>query len=530
MVLLPGRRRRRGLIVVGLTGAALAVVAIGVRLGIHIGARPGGVDTWYFLASAEAFRKTRRFPISLPQYLLHAKTESYPPGFILFLALFPPSLLRRYFWLVSPLIDVAHLLLVYVLTYRLTGSLVAAAVAGAVHALTPQLIAETRSLNPRAFGAFLTSVTMYLILRSLLPVTAPTTLMGQSPWYVIVVAVLSAAFLFLTTTGVTFFVATGALSVVFRDPGYLAIAFAGLAVAVVVSRGFYLRVIENYVHALRFWRRNIAFRGLHPIADSPIYGATASQGRGVSWQSGGWVRSLVRLIGENPFLVPMVFAATPPFLTEWWWGQRMYVWAVAILVWAFAVTFVKPLKVFGPGHLHMKASVMPTAFTLALVVSGEEGWRSFAGAVIGLSFLASLAAVAVFYRYLRTRTSEHTSSTPPDLQLIAADLAAADGDGVLCLPPMYADFLSFAARKKVLWGGHSGDLSKFEALYPVIRQPLDELIREYRLDYVMLDLAYTDPEQLKLAERLRPISRHGTFALYATDRRWMPQPTGAGAA
>ena len=507
------------MIEVGLTGAALAVVAIGVRLGIHVGAKPGGVDTWYFLASAEAFRKTRRFPISLPQYLLHTQTESYPPGFILFLALIPPSLLRRYFWLVSPSIDVLHMLLVYVLTHRLTGSLLAAAVAGAVHALTPQLIAETRSLNPRAFGALLTSITMYLILRSLVPATAETSLLGAHPWYVIAAAVLAATFLFLTTTGVTFFVATGALSLVFRDASYLAIAFAGLVLAVVVSRGFYLRVLANYVHALRFWRRNIRYRGLHPVLDSPIYGSGApSEERSPNWQMAGWWRSLVRLIGENPFLVPMLFAAAPSLSIEWW-GQRMYVWAVAILIWAFGVTFVKPLKIFGPGHLHMKASVMPTAFTLALVVGGEDGWRSFGGAVTALSFVASIAAIAIFYRYLRTRTSEHTSSTPPDLQLTAAELAAAEGDGVLCLPPMYADFLSFASGKKVLWGGHSGDLSKFEVLYPVIRRRLDELIDEYKLDFVMLDLAYTDPEQLWLTDRLRRISGHGTFALYTTGRR-----------
>jgi len=516
------------LILVGLVGAALMAIAIGIRLGIHIGSRPGGVDTWYFLASAEALRKTRRFPISLPQYLLHTKTESYPPGFVVFLALFPPGWLRRNFWLISPLVDATHLLLVYVLTLRLTGSLFAAIVAGAVHALTPQLIAETRSLNPRAFGVFLGSITMYLILRSLLPVGgAAKSMLGPSPWYVIAAAILASTVLFLTTTGVTFLIATGALSVVFGDPRYLAIALAGLAGAVVLSGGFYLRVLENYVHAVRFWRRNIEYRGLHPILDSPIYGGAASGARKVNWQAGGRVRSLVRLIGENPFLVPMVFAATPSFVVEWW-GQRMYVWAIAILLWAFAVTFVKPLKVFGPGHPYMKASVMPTAFSLALVVSGEDGWRSFAGAMIGLSFLLSFAAIAVFYGYLRTRTSEHTSSTPPDLEATAADLAGASGEGVLCLPSMYADFVSFASRKKVLWGGHSGDLSKFEAVYPVIRRPLEDLIDEYRLDYVLLDLAYTDPEQLRLTARLRPISRHGTFALYETGRRDAPRPAEAG--
>lgn len=503
-----------------LLGSALVALAIGVRLGIHIGSQPGGVDTWYFLASAAALRKTRRLPISLPQYLLHDRTESYPPGFVVFLALLPPAWLRRYFWLVSPLIDAAHLVLVYVLTFRLTGSLIAAGVAGAVHALTPQLVAETRSLNPRAFGVLLSSVTMYLILRSLLPVPAGTdSHLGEFPWYVVASAIVVAAALFLSATGagVAVLAATFGLSVVFADTRYFAIALAGLVCAVVLTGGFYLRVLANYLHAVRFWRRNIRYRGLHPILDSPIYGRDAPHARAANWQSGGTLRSAIRLIGENPFLVPMLLVATPSLAVEWW-GQRMYWWALAILLWAFAVTFVKPLQVFGPGHPYMKASVMPTAFSLALVVVGTDSWRSPAGLLVALSFLASIGAIGVFYFYLRTRRSEHTSSTPPELAAIAADLGRAEGNGFLCLPLMYADYAAFASGKNVLWGGHSGDLSKLDALYPVIRRPLDELIAEYRLDYVLLDLAYTDPEQLRLTDRMRQVSRHGGFALYRTSR------------
>src|SRR4029077_6530977 len=92
-----------------LVGLGLVGLALFLRLRIFIGTQPGGVDTWYYLASAEAIRKQRRLPISLPQYLLHDATESYPPVFPLFLAALPQSWLRRCFWLVSPLIDTAHL-------------------------------------------------------------------------------------------------------------------------------------------------------------------------------------------------------------------------------------------------------------------------------------------------------------------------------------------------------------------------------------------------------------------------------------
>src|SRR5918911_1488594 len=94
-------------------GLGLSGLALYLRLRIFIGTRPGGVDTWYYLASAEAIRQQKRLPIKLPQYLLHDETESYPAVFPLFLALLPTEWLRRYFWLVSPIVDAVQLLLLY---------------------------------------------------------------------------------------------------------------------------------------------------------------------------------------------------------------------------------------------------------------------------------------------------------------------------------------------------------------------------------------------------------------------------------
>src|SRR3954452_7519697 len=88
-----------------LVGLGLVGLAMYLRLRIFVGTRPGGVDTWYYLASADAIRAQKRLPISLPQYLLHDDKESYPAVFPLILALLPPRWLRSYFWLISPIID-----------------------------------------------------------------------------------------------------------------------------------------------------------------------------------------------------------------------------------------------------------------------------------------------------------------------------------------------------------------------------------------------------------------------------------------
>src|SRR5258708_7395020 len=157
-----------------LVGLALVGLALYLRLRIFIGTRPGGVDTWYYLASAEAIRRQKRLPISLPQYLLHDDKESYPAVFPLFLALLPSGWLQSNFWLVSPIVDVVQLLLLYLLTFRLTDSVLASGTAGLIYAVTPQLISETRNLNGRAFASLLQTITMLVLLRSAIPSVGPS--------------------------------------------------------------------------------------------------------------------------------------------------------------------------------------------------------------------------------------------------------------------------------------------------------------------------------------------------------------------
>ena len=164
----------------GLAGVG-AEYALYLRLRIFIGKRPGGVDTWYYLASAEALRQQKRLPITLSQYLLHDPYESYPAVFPLFLALLPQAFLRNNFWLISPIIDCIHLLALYLLSFRLTDSVFAAGLAGLIYAVTPQLISETRNLNGRAFASLLLTVCMIVLLRSVIPSSSARTTRSAFP-------------------------------------------------------------------------------------------------------------------------------------------------------------------------------------------------------------------------------------------------------------------------------------------------------------------------------------------------------------
>jgi hypothetical protein len=507
-----------------LMGLALVALALYLRLRVFIGAQPGGVDTWYYLASADALRRQKRLPIRLPQYLLHEATESYPAGFPVFLALLPQAWLRRYFWLLSPLIDTVHLLLLYLVSYRLTDSVLAAGTAGLIYAVTPQLISETRNLNARAFASLLQTLAMLALLRSVISSSGPThAALGDSSLVPTLVAVVLIGLLFNTHTSTTiaFLISTATLSVVFGDVRFLVIGLLGLPIAILISGGYYLRVIRNHWCAAQFWFRNVRLTRAHQVNDSPVVGSAPAAPAAAGMYRGtprSWLALAVRLLGENPFVLPMLpLLITHDFANDW--ATSMYWWAASIVAWAFLTTFVPPLRILGPGYQYMKASVFPTAYVLAVTVNVYEGAVSSVGLLLAIAIILSFAALAYFYRVMAARQTEHTAQTPPKLSAAAEYLRAAPGHRVLVLPSMYADYLAYNADKAVVWGGHSGDLSRFEEFFPVLRQPLSYFFQTYDVDYFVLDEAYATLERLGLTTQVEPLVAYESIVVYAVAQR-----------
>ncbi len=488
-------------------GLSLAAVAFLVRVGIHVGRAPSGVDTWYYLAYADAVRRRPGIRVRLPQYLLQDEVQSYAPLFPSFLALFPHAWLRRRFWMVSPGIDCVQLLLLYWLAYKITASISVAAVAASIYGFTPHLISETRSLNGRSFGALLHTVAMVLMLREVIfgPVW---------PWLPLALLAGSTVFLSSATAAASYGFVCLSLSLIFGNPAYLLVSCGALVLAVVISGGHYLRVIWNYVEAARYWRRNRANLGAHPIHGSPIYGTpddgAARRGQRPGFLGKNTLQQLIRLLGENPFLLalPMAPIGDAP------WAPRVYWWAISLSALSVLATLVPPLRAFGPGRSYTKAAVFPTAYTLAVGIGSLRGLVSPVGLVTLLGLALSLGAIGFFYTYLRRRATEQTSSAPPGLVRIVEKLASMDGDGVLCIPYMYADYTAYNARKSVLWGGHCGNLARFEALAPVVTRAFPELMREYGVQYVLLDTLYARVGDVRLEPFVREIARTDTFVLY----------------
>ncbi|MGE0454899.1 MAG: hypothetical protein AB7O37_09665 [Vicinamibacteria bacterium] len=462
----------------------IAAAAFVLRVGVHVGRTPGGVDTWYYLAYADAFRRRPSLDVRLPQYLLQDERQAYPPVFPSLLGLLPRRFLLRCYWAISPAVDCVHLMLLAYVAHRLTASLTVAALAAGAYAVTPQLVSEVRSLTPRPFGALLASVALLALLKA---VALPSAGAG---WQL--AAALCGTLLLLASAAMSaaWLVTCAAFALVFRDWRPAAVAASAFALALVVSGGHFARVLANYAQAVRFWARNRRSLGMHSLLDSPIYGDPLRRQGPPPARPGFLGRTrftdLLRLAGENPFLVALPLAPYGLFP----YGPWLYTWAISLVALSLVATLVPPLSTFGPGRSYMRAAVFPTAYTLAFAIGSPPGLLRPVGVATLMALAASLGGIFFFYAYVRGRDTEQTTSTPEALRAATQALAARPAGAVLVLPYMYADYVLYHSGKPVLWGGHSGNHDRLEALFPVIREDLRETFERHGVRYALLDRAY----------------------------------------
>jgi hypothetical protein len=207
----------------------------------------------------------------------------------------------------------------------------------------------------------------------------------------------------------------------------------------------------------------------------------------------------------------------------------MYWWAVSVLALGIITTFIKPLRLFGQGHMYMKLSVFPTAYSLARGLGPWSNPSWFATGVLLASVLMSLFAIGYLYAYLGRQKSEHASEVPPDVQRVADHLRRLPPVDIMCLPLMYADYLTFSTGNAVYWGGHNTGFKMIEDFFPVLRRPIEEFILPDRPAVLVIDTNYVNPDVLKLDGRIRRNAEFGSIQVYeflgfdAAGLRWPGQ-------
>lgn len=496
----------------------VAVILAGIGLWIQIrpllGNRYFGVDTWRHLVVADYIRCHRHYPGRMPDKYLIDEPCDYPPLFRYVLALIPKRLLEHSHWLVSPSLTALHSLLLFGVTWRLTASPAAGWLAQVIYGVTPLVVMENASMTTRACSSLLFTVAAGGLMAG---VMIPS--WGWGIGGVMAVALLVLTHKMAVQALAVLVVGWGMLS---GTPWYPVGMVAGMAVAAVLSRGFYVKVLTGHLAMLRWWRQNIRYRYAHQVRGLPRPHETTSDK--VFWiyqqiRKAPWVA----VVGANPWMVVVLgFGAWAWRTGRWAWlgfpapiTVGLVQWCVILWVTALAIRSIPAIEFLGEGERYAGYASFPTALLVSTVIWHMLGTPRGAWVLIGVMAIAVLGCLLPVFVLQRTLVvQDDERSVTPALRELYARIDALPGEVRLASFPLHlADSAMYFTRAKVLSTDSTlGHLKYYTPFFPVLRVPVATLIQQYRLTHLLINEHFANLSELRL-DASAVLARAGSFCV-----------------
>jgi len=472
---------------------------------------PGlGVDNWYWLLCIEDVKRSHRIPARLPYFMLEIEEQWYPPLYSFIMSLFPMEILKRHGGKIAQLMDLLNGGIIFLSVLWLSDNITVAFISCFSYIIAFFPLSYSHQLQPRGLANFLLSLIViglwfYIDTRSLLI------------WLGILIFSVLILFLHKMTTQLWAVYLLG-FGIWAKDWTLSALLPTSMLLAIMISKGFYLKVLKAHWDIITFWHENIKHLGGHPYYESPLYrkegfSSTAIHQRGFHHQ----LRKLWSLFLCNVFIIVLpLFIYFDPFRSPhdlasfiWWWLGLTYLWAIL-------TTFVPYFKALGAGIYYLYQSFLP------LFLLTAHGIREMP---LHLQWgLFILWAIAIFFsgiqweKYCRSVAVHKDNERQRDLHEVLDYLKGLPHDGVFCIPFTLPDITAYWTRKKVFWGGHGyGFHTYLRPYFPIMRENVLETLKKKSLTYVLFWQRYLDSVEdigLEVGQNLRFLLSKGEYDLY----------------
>lgn len=496
-------------------GIFVAAVSFYIQVRPRIKNRYFGIDTWRHLAVADYIRMHKKYPHLMPEHYLIDEPSDYPPLLRILLSFIPKNILEKCQWLVSPLFDFLHNLLLFAVVYILSKNLTLAVTVQIIYMVSPLIIMENSSLTTRPLASLLFSIVFFSML--VCSITASSLWLVLSVLFLCILILSHRMSLQALVWLVLFF------SFYERTFIYIEIFCLGFVLAVFVSRGYYLKVLRGHIAMLDFWRRNIKNRYAHQVR------GFMEKGQGnpdIVFRIYQLVRNLplLAVLAANPFIViaPLVFVVRKKLFPHFdFMGLpeelffKMYLWSSAMTVIAVLVRQIKALEFIGEGERYLEYSAFPTAIVCSVIFlngfNSEYKWL-FAAAFLTVGLLGSFLPALFIQDKVVAKDTQR--SVRPALSRIFKFLNTRQEEVRLMTIPLYlADAAMYFTKAKVLSTDSSiAHVVNYPDFFPVLKKPLGEIMRRYNINYLLINENYVKLSELALEEK-KVVKREDSFCL-----------------
>jgi len=434
-----------------------------------------GVDHYFWKTYIKTYQDSKKYPPILPQYLLDEE-QWYPPLFPIILAHVPQALFDNISRILSIIMDLLRLvLLLYVVWLLTNGDVLKLFISGLAYATTPILVSYNTQLNPRTFGAF--------FLDALVLITIYGFEIHQSIILIVPIILLSVLILLThkMTTQLLWFLLIGAFLIT-QKVLFLGLIIISILIALLLSKGFYWKVLKAHWDIVSFWTRNWMYMGANPLLQSPIYGQTSIPTNNVYQK--GLINQLKRL--SSIFLgayCPCIIVTIPILFMSRADGIEINIitWFMLILVFSVLTIVIPVFRGLGFGNLYLYNAAFPNAILLGYNI---DWTNQIVVILICIGLILNILQIIRSYKLL----TKHNGIYLPDAMI---DLIKGMEEGAwLCYPMQLCEHIAARANQKVLWGGHGFGLKTLEKVFPIVTERFEILIQEYNLKYILLHSSY----------------------------------------
>ncbi len=447
-----------------------------------------GVDIWTHLLYLKEYHKREKIPGNIKNGFLVSGEYDYPPIFILILSKFPFNLVKRYEFILSPFFDSLLILLIFYVSFYLTGNIALSLITQIIYILTPIIVLENSSATPRSLGyGFFTILFLSLFQFSLYPNIV-----------FLLIAIACGSLIFLshrfTTQGFLFF--SIFFTILEKNPVYLGTFLISFLFAVVLSKKFYLKVLRGHIGNLKFWAENISYRFFHQVKGSYKEHKTQDFVFRIYNEFLKFPPFVLQI--TNPWILPVfyiLFFQMPPEL----FFSKMVWWVILSYALALFTIWIPKLRFLGEGQRYLELSAFPAAFLSANLLfsflnTPYEGIVSAFYLLIGVS---SFITIIVIQR--KGIIKDRFRTVTPQMQEMFNFLKnLEEKPSLLCIPHQITTSTIYHTGCPVFVNASYSNIDKISEVYPYIKKPVIEIMKKYDLDMILLNEEYARIKDLRL--------------------------------
>jgi len=452
-----------------------------------------GVDVWTRLLEIDHVKNSgHKIPGRIKKGFIINGEFDYPIIFPWIFSFFPKKNLLKFQGFVSPLFDALQNVLVFFIAFSLTYSFAISLVSQIVYSLIPMIPVENSYLTPRSLGYLMFTLAFYPLLlfhTSSLPIYLSLSIFFATLLFLTHRFALQ-SFIFIC---IFFTVITG--SIVF-----ILVPVLGLILAVLLTKGYYLRVARGHLYNVYFWTKNYKYRFSHQI-----HGLTARKKL-------DWVGTIYFLLSEfSPIFLVITdvwvisaFVYFYYFLTGNYLEMQnsifhlMSLWVIFFYILGAIILKVKILIPIGEGQRYLEMATVPVSILSSVLLFHFYSLYG-AIAIVGFTILALGNLGMILFIQIKGIIKDKNRSLTTELVDLFKFINKLPGTPrVMCIPHQITTMSVYHTKAEILVNADNRGLMEIMQFYPVLKVTIEELKSKYKLDYLILKESFAKLDELKL--------------------------------